>query len=258
MIRSVQNISSLIAGIAASIFLLIVLGQTIWWVILILTIIWLGLLVSAERFIQQKNSPAYPTILLTIFSTLGFLGLLALTEIEMIKLILVVLSGMSTAFLIHTSLPAGASVQAFEAKRTRRILMILWVFSVYAILATLFATTFFFQSIPFFLVAVVGAAMFSLGTRMIWRLYEETKAPHTRLWILVFAVCMMELLWAIHLLPFGYLVSAWMATWVWYIAQLLIRFHLSRQGIDWARQRWFLAGNIILYFLFLLSFVRWV
>jgi len=62
---------------------------------------------------------------------------------------------------------------------------------------------------------------------------------------------MVELAWAAQLLPFGYATVGALLTWIWYILQLLVRFHFSERGVDWKKQIPFLVGNIVLMILFL-------
>ncbi len=61
----------------------------------------------------------------------------------------------------------------------------------------------------------------------------------------------------VYLWPVGYFVSSFFITWLWYLIWLLFRFDLSADGIDWKRQRFFLAVNFILMVIFLTLIVRW-
>jgi len=67
----------------------------------------------------------------------------------------------------------------------------------------------------------------------------------------------MEIFWALYLLPFGYIVLGFFATWIWYVMLLLIRFHISTEGIRWKEQTRFLMGNGIL-FVAMLFLIRWI
>lgn len=60
----------------------------------------------------------------------------------------------------------------------------------------------------------------------------------------------------VFLWPVGYFVSAFFITWVWYLTWLLFRFDLT-EGIRWSHQKYFVATNLILMIVFLVSVVRW-
>ena len=75
-------------------------------------------------------------------------------------------------------------------------------------------------------------------------------------WLMIFLI--FELVWVAHLLPVGYLVAGFLVTWLWYLLQLLTRFHFGPSGVLWQKQKWFLVGNAALYVLTLVFFVRWV
>jgi len=58
-------------------------------------------------------------------------------------------------------------------------------------------------------------------------------------------------------LPLGFFASGLFLTWFWYDLWLLTRFNLSKDGIIWKKQRFFVIINIILMIAFLAFVVRW-
>ena len=77
------------------------------------------------------------------------------------------------------------------------------------------------------------------------------------MWTVMFALALVEMSWVILLNPFGNFAQGLILTWIWYILWLVIRFYLSKEGIDWKRQKWFLGFNLLLLILFLVFLVRW-
>jgi hypothetical protein len=77
------------------------------------------------------------------------------------------------------------------------------------------------------------------------------------IWTIAFALLLVEMSWVILLNPFGNFAQGLILTWIWYVLWLIIRFYLSKEGVDWHRQRWFLGFNLLLLILFLVFLVRW-
>lgn len=73
----------------------------------------------------------------------------------------------------------------------------------------------------------------------------------------VMLLIMAELGAVLILWPIGYLVSCFFVAWVWYIIWLLFRFSLTKEGINWQRQRVYLVSNLALMAIYLLFVVRW-
>jgi hypothetical protein len=67
----------------------------------------------------------------------------------------------------------------------------------------------------------------------------------------------MEFSTVLLLLPSGFLVNGFMIVWLWYIFWLLARFHLSADGINWKKHRWFLGIQTALWLVFLLFIIKW-
>ena len=75
---------------------------------------------------------------------------------------------------------------------------------------------------------------------------------------LIMSLVMWEVMWVMHFLPLGYLSLGALVAWLWYLLQLFVRFHLSKQGVVWKKQIIFLLSNLVLYFSVLYFFVRWI
>jgi len=90
-----------------------------------------------------------------------------------------------------------------------------------------------------------------------WREYGVPADRKFWIWTISFVFLLVEMSWVILLNPFGNFAQGLILTWIWYILWLVIRFYLSKDGIDWRRQRWFLGFNLLLLALFLIFLVRW-
>jgi len=104
----------------------------------------------------------------------------------------------------------------------------------------------------------LSAIIFSYISIMIWKQYFKAHPKHFTLWGLVLGLVMFELVWVIYLLPFGYLVLGFLVTWIWYVLQLFIRFHLTPQKIVWRKQRTFILANIAFYVILFFFIIRWI
>jgi hypothetical protein len=141
-------------------------------------------------------------------------------------------------------------------KRVRRYLVAAWTFTVYAFLTGQFACIIFFPTVPWWLMTLSVSFFSAFAALCIWREYEPLPKATEYLWFLVVLVPMIELTWVLTMLPFDYFVSGFIAAWVWYVLQLFIRFHVSRQGILWHKHTWFLLGNVFAMLLFFVFVVR--
>jgi len=187
----------------------------------------------------------------------AFVGLSILLEIPSIIYALMVCCFV-VFFLLIYSAQYHTSEKQHIYKPIRRMIMMLLVFDAYAYLSTVFALILFFPVLPLWVWGILGVCIYVFITGLIWRLYFDVKGSSLLLWLLLVGVIMLELFWVFQFFPFGYLVSAFLLTWLWYILQLFLRFYLSTQGVIWKKQREFLLINGLLYVLMLVFIVRWI
>ena len=90
-----------------------------------------------------------------------------------------------------------------------------------------------------------------------WQEYGLTRGRQFWFWAAAFALIMVEAGWVILLNPLGNFAQGLLLTWVWYLLWLITRFYLSKEGIDWRRQKWFLGINLLLMIIFLVFLARW-
>ena len=248
---------AVLAGFVSIAALFVMQRFPIYWVFLAAIGIWSAAVILLFRLIEKKINRRYPYLPLLFATVAGFVGLTSLIEWTPLRFFLNLLSG--AVMMILFILPLHeASTARHEQKPWRRILMMLWVFDAYALATTFFAVGLLFQNIPAPILSVAAGAIFGASSREIWRLYFIEAETRLTLPPFLIGLIMTELVWTARLLPFGHLALGLLVTWAWYVLQLLIRFHMSPQGIVWRRQRLFLATNAILYVVFLFFVVRWI
>jgi hypothetical protein len=155
-------------------------------------------------------------------------------------------------------LPVVKTELSFVGKPHRRFRLLLCMIGLAGIwggVGALNTFNLFSVSIP---VWVVGGSILSVVVGIFW--WKEYGIKYSRLfwgWVLATTILLMEFSGVIILLPSGFLVNGFMIVWLWYVVWLLGRFHLSSEGINWKKQRWFLGIQLICLSLFLLLSVKW-
>jgi len=198
-------------------------------------------------------------IILSTATLLAFASILLIIEHSLIRTSTILLSGVAMFILTEHVLHAkNAGIMDFTIKPLRRMVMMILAFQAFAFSSTLYALNLFFPAFSFWIVAIIEGCIFSLLAFAIWRMYFQISLSRAWLWCFIISFAMLELVWVIHLLPFGYFISGFIASWLWYLLQLFIRFHLSPQRIIWKKQRIFLIVSGILLILFSLLFIRWI
>ncbi len=249
---------SVFAGImTASVFACLYLWPT-WWMLLGSMSMWCimgGLLYIG--YIRVFPSP-YPITSVCVTTMVSCLALIMLLETRLSVAICGLCGSASIAFLLGTLRYQQASFDQHMAKPIRRIMMSLVVWSVYIIVATMFAFSLFFPKIPVWGWGLIQTVYVVYATFLIWKLYIPISVTSSALWLLVIAIIQLELFWLFQFFPFGYFASSLLLTWIWYIITLFIRFHVSPQGIIWKKQREFLIINGLLYTAFLVFIIRWI
>lgn len=184
--------------------------------------------------------------------------LMSLTEWRVVTYLLMCLSALSIgAFVSIIETEHKREIQVFTKKTFRRILVMGWVFVCGSFFITIYAISLFFPNIPMWLLFIVVGIYTSGISYAVWRMYYPQPMRTFSVWLLIMAVMNMELFWVLHLLPFGYIVLGFFSAWAWYILLLMIRFHMSAEGVIWKKQRWFLLQNAVL-FILLLFVIRWI
>ena len=220
--------------------------------------VWLGLCLWLFNWWHSDKKLFGIYMISIVFSVLGFVGTYSILEWGSIKIFMNLLVGLiiGVVFLVPQKFEES---EIYEYKPWRRMLMMIIVFNAYLLLTILFGIDIFFNNFSqFWILSIVGGLVSSVSGVMIWRLYyPDRDIRGFLLWGMLSFLVVFELMWVFKFLPFGYLVLGLLVAWVWYILQLFIRFHISKKGIIWRKQKVFLIGNAIL-FLSFLFFIRWI
>ncbi|MEK7623593.1 MAG: hypothetical protein AAB408_02900 [Patescibacteria group bacterium] len=230
---------------------------TLVWLPFVLLAVWAIFLGVAQYRIIRLHHGQFQTVPLTIFIILAATALISVIETPALIFGIMALGGGMVGHLFWLAL-SPQSQSSPEYKPIRRIFTIYWVFTAYGLSTATFAWHLFFPTISFIVLACLIGLWCMIATGMIWSLYFFQFSKAHLYWLLIFGFCMAEFAWIIHQLPFGYLVSGFLSSWLWYLLQLFGRFHLTPQGVLWGKQRWFLLANIVLYLLVMGFYIRWV
>ncbi|MCF6276303.1 MAG: hypothetical protein L3J07_00485 [Candidatus Magasanikbacteria bacterium] len=226
------------------------------WFVLFVFIVWNTILIFVYKQIRKNIENSFHYSFLSITTFFASFSFISLMEVDSIRLFLVFFIGFVMFILTH----AFTSKKVFSTvsqKSLRRVMVMIWVFNAYSFLALSFALSMFFPGLPFWAITIFIGLVFGGISTIVWYLYYPIHPKHLILWALIIVLLIIELVWVFHLLPFGFFVSAFFVSWIWYIIQLLVRFHLSAQGVLWNKQVVFLSVNGVL-FLILLFITRWV
>lgn len=245
-------------GLFSSAILFLIYTIHIWWVIAALLLFWGICLTVAHIVYIRCFTKKYSITKLVAFTMIAFTCLVSLLEQRTTLLFFICVAGAIIFFLFHTLSTSHDSRDHHAYKPIRRAMMTVVVFDVYACLISIFSLPYFFPKVPLWVWGLCAVCLFVFGTYSIWQLYFDFPLSTILLWFVIVAITMLELFWVFQFFPFGYFVSAFLVTWLWYLMQLFLRFHLSPQGILWKKQRLFLLGNAALFAIFLLSIVRWI
>jgi hypothetical protein len=258
MSHKAQNLIAISMSLVGSVMLFLIINFPNRIIFLTSFLIGFALLILGERFlcrVKKIERGILPILLTTVFS---FISLISIIEWDFLNWPFIILIGFIILILMQSIVSIDKGFLHIQQKPYRRIMVLIWSFDVYAMVATIFGLSLFFPIIPFWILTLICGAIFGLISFMVWRMYFDIKFKQTLVWVFLISFLMIELVWVIHLLPFGYLVSGFFITWLWYILQLLVRFHFSSKGVVWKKQIWFLLSNFLLYIFLLVFFVRWV
>ncbi|MDD2758009.1 MAG: hypothetical protein PHD72_01360 [Patescibacteria group bacterium] len=167
------------------------------------------------------------------------------------------LSGMFVLFsaISFWLLPAGEADLTFFSKPYRRWLFLMDAFGLAGFWCGLYAVISFqiLLDTYFLLLAILGAAVSTLISAWWWRAYN---LPYnSRFWLSlgVSFLLVLELAWVVWRWPLGYLINGIIIIWFWYNWWLICRFNLTKEGIDWKKQKFFFFFDFLLLAAFLFA-----
>lgn len=227
------------------------------WTFFIILALWLPAYLLLIKRLAKLSHQKTPVVPLAAATTMSLLAILSLVEWPPLQWFVILLAGALSALLVALTIGHRGDM-TYEYKRVRRLFAMLWTFDAFAAATMLYAIAIFFPVVPFSLLAATSGIVYAGAAFMVWRLYANVSLRSQLPWILAFALIMIEFSWVIYRLPFGYFAAGALTTWIWYVAQLLARFHFSLSGINWKEQRWFLLGNAVAFAAVIALYIRWV
>lgn len=217
------------------------------------TAVWWALIISAYWFFSFEKKHLF----LHLATSITSISLMSLVEWKPLVVLIVLLAIPMFGFVWHWVAEKSRHQTTLSYKSWRRVIMMLWVLNVYGWMSGLFALLIFFQTISSLVVCVLGACFAAAVAGMIWHIYFEAEIKTFAFWMSIVALIVFEMMWVLHYLPLGYFTLGFVATWLWYLVHLFVRFRLTRGGIIWQKQQWFLVVNAVLFTL-ILYIARWV
>lgn len=221
---------------------------------MLLLIIFALLLLSFHIFFFEKFHLEEFLIVFCSFLSTG--ALLSVLDKDIFRYVLIAFFVfiLFTFYLGFLQLP----VHPYLYKPLRRFKMMLYLYFGYCFATLFFALTLFFPNFNFGILSLFMSLVFGACFIFIWKMYFTVPIQSFILWALLASFILWEITFVMHLLPFGYLVMGALIVWFAYMLQLVLRFHLSKRGLEIKRQLPFLIINTLLFILVLTFFVRWV
>ncbi len=206
-----------------------------------------ALIVIALSFVVQRSSLRRFFWPLYVFSQVGFLGLFIILEWAS-ALVLVIGLAVFSAVVIALWSRRSAPIVFIREKPLRRAVSL-------AITVALFSYVSFFHAILVFfptpwlrwLIHPAVGAITAAAACLYWSLYFSVKNSGMFAPAILIGFIFFEFSIIAHFTSFGYLVIGLFVAWLWYLAELLLRFHNDRRHIDWKHQLPFLTINGILF-----------
>lgn len=186
----------------------------------------------------------------------AILMLFSIVEDSSLQIMLIFLSMLMAGFACW--LPDLTALPPHQRQPLRRLLMAFSSFIIFCCFSGIYALGVFFPELPFWLLIILPALLSGFIAREGWHLYFDWPREKFRLALWITVLLFWEIVWSIHFLPIGYLIQGLVATWLWYLTYLLIRFNFSPESIIWKKQWRFVLINFLFLALILFFYVRWI
>lgn len=239
----------------------------VWWLNHVtrgyILLLWLGVTMGWSALVVKMmyfppSIRRLPQMLSLLSFLTGMMLLIIFVDDHNVRLLLsavtVVIPAISLALV-----PAAENTLTILTKPYRRWIFLMTIFGVAGLWVGVTASA-VFQLAPrylLWLLILVAGAVTVLVSLAGWRTYGLPFDRRQKLAAGALFLFLVECGYLLVLLPLGYMVSSFLLTWLWYVSWLILRFYLSPEGIDWRKQRWFLATNGVALVVFLLMVARW-
>ncbi|MBP7992075.1 MAG: hypothetical protein KAZ30_00260 [Candidatus Magasanikbacteria bacterium] len=244
----------LVATITAAFFGAVVLFQFQWWA-LVPTFIILGAILY---FIVSHAGVRHFFWWLYGFSELGLLSLFVVVEWPSALVLITTLGVLGATVIMLWSRRVAAPIVFVREKPLRRAVSAALALALFGFCAFIEARVVFFPSTFTTIISpFIQAGFATLASFLLWSLYFQARLKDYFVPLSVMGVLIGQASLIIGLSSIGYLAGALIITWLWYVLQLLMRFHFGNRDIIWFKQRKFLVINAVL-FGFFLSILRFL
>lgn len=222
------------------------------------------LLLSFYFFVKKTRKWKEPIGFLTPLLFISQMLLVEIIDVQspkdlLVQRFVILFAGLLFGILYGAGVSSGEILSSLQ-KPYRRFVMAAWVYTVYGFCSFIFALPFFLTLSPLFFVILllVGGGLLGGVSSFVWQMYFAKPKKVFFLWMILVGFLGMQLLWALHFLPLGYLNLGLFMTWIWYLLILLARFHWDENGVEWKKQFRFLLTNTLLLIIIIVYFVRWI
>lgn len=193
---------------------------------------------------------------LILFNT-GVTFLLLFSEWSGAKIIasIILIFGSALSFVL---IPPQKNILSFVAKPERRVLLMLSFLGILGLWVGINAIIIFeYRLIPKFWLLFIATIITTAVSAWWWNLYGLKFNRDAKIWTGALGLIILELAWSLSTTSVGHIIFGTIISWVWYMIWLMVRFHLSSDGINWKKQTPVLISNAVLFIIFLLFLVKW-
>jgi hypothetical protein len=229
-----------------------------WWKLLVwvgVHLVWWALLTMAVFFSTGISRVKH--IISFVFFLVGAVSYIVFIDHEFTRTIVKVLT-ICIPVLNLWLLPSTDQELSFALKPERRWRFFMVVLGLAGLWSGVIAGRAF--GVYFFNIGwLVLALALVMGAVSAWWWWEYSAPLGQRFYLSVAATTLvaLEAGWAVTVSPLGFFAGSFLIVWLWYVLWLLLRFHLSSEGVLWRKQWPFLALNALAITLFVATIVRW-
>lgn len=261
MISLFQYIGGVLIGGVALLSLFFIERHPTGLTALVLGLVCSMVLMFVYLWVHRAHKRRYELLLYSMILGISMFGLISVMDQAFLRVFLMILLAVSLGLIYGWGI-VGMSGTFVSAKPVRRFFMMILTFGLFSLATVYFAVGTLGVAPPGVWVLIFNTLVLSLFfgvvVALIWRLYEPALWRTLLPWVGCVSLVVFELALVIRFLPLGYVVSGFVLSWIIYIVQLLIRFHLTDKDIIWQDQRIFLTANAALFVILLLLYARWV
>ncbi len=240
----------LVALLTAGFYGAVIFFQAQWW-LLVPAFILLGAIIY---FIVSHASVRHFFWWLYGFTELGLLLLFVVVEWPSALVLITLLGVFSAVVIMLWSRRVSAPIVFVREKPLRRAVSSALALGLFGFCAFIQARVVFFPSSLFTILSpFLQGGLAVIISFLLWSLYFQARLRDYFVPLAVVGFLIGQASLIVGLSSIGYLAGALLVTWLWYVLQLLMRFHFGNRDIIWFRQRRFLIINAVLFIIFLFT-----